>query len=263
MDFSELKQRQAVMWGSAPFETMAPTLTGMYAVVIESVDAGPGDRWLDIACGTGDLARLASRTGADILGADLSPALVDTARRLSEGLDVRFEVADCEALPYADASFDIVTSSVGAIFAPDHQAVSRQLARVTKSGGRLALTAWTRDSQVSDLFEILAPYAPPPPPEAGESVDWGDEDYVRELLGSSFELTITRHNAPWRSDSAERMLDEMAAGIGPLKTLLAMLPEEREASLRRDIVEEFDHYRTGDAEVTVDRRYHLVAGIRR
>jgi len=261
MDFSELKQRQAAMWGAAPFETLAATLTSMYAVVIDSVAAGPGDQWLDVACGTGDLARAASRTGADILGADLSPALVDTARRLSEGLDVRFEVADCEALPYDDASYDIVTSSVGAIFAPDHRAVARELARVTRSGGRLALTAWTRDSQVSDLFDVLAEYAPPPPPEAGESIDWGDEEYVRELLGPSFELTITRHNAPWRSESAERMLAEMTAGLGPLKTLLEMLPEDRATSLRRDLVEEFDHYRTGDTEVTVDRHYHLVAGI--
>ncbi len=262
MDFGELKQRQAAMWGAAPFETMAATLTSMYAVVIDSVAAGSGDRWLDIGCGTGDLARAASSTGADILGADLSPALVETARRLSEGFENRFEVADCEALPYGDASFDIVTSSVGAIFAPDHQAVARELARVSRPGGRLALTAWTRDSQVSDLFDILAPYAPPQPPEAGQSVEWGDEEYVRELLEPSFELTVTRHNAPWRSESAERMLDEMAAGLGPLKTLLAMLPADRAASLRRDLVEEFDHYRTGDPEVTVDRHYHLVAGIR-
>ena len=225
MAFEELKERQAAMWGSAPFENIAPTLVDMYDAIIGAVAAGPGDRWLDAGCGTGELAFLAAGTGADVRGCDLAPNLVATAVRQAaeRGLEIPFEVADCEALPYDDASFDVVTSSVGAIFAPDHRQVAAELARVTAPGGRLALTAWEPGGRVGDMFRIVAEFAPPPPPGAGGPLPWGDPDYASSLLGDAFDLTITRHNAPWVGDSVEETWDEFRESFGPIKTLLGML----------------------------------------
>ena len=120
MAFEELKERHAAMCGAGPFEEIADTLAEMHESLVAATGARPGDAWLDVGCGTGELAFRAAATGASITGCDLAPVLVETARRqaMAQGLAIPFEVADCENMPYADASFDIVTSSVGAIFAP-------------------------------------------------------------------------------------------------------------------------------------------------
>src|SRR5687767_5347590 len=114
MAFEELKERHAAMWGSAPFERIAGTLADMHEAIVGAVGGAPGRTWLDVGCGTGELAFMAAATGATVTGADLSPALVETARRQAaeRGVDVTFEVGDAEALQYPDDSFDIVTSSV-------------------------------------------------------------------------------------------------------------------------------------------------------
>ena len=188
MAFEELKERHAAMWGAGPFEQIADTLAEMHDVLVAAVDAEPGDAWLDVGCGTGELAFRASATGADVTGCDLAPALVETARRQAaeRRLEIPFEVADCENLPYADASFDIITSSVGAIFAPDHARVAAELARVCKPGGRLALSAWTTDGRIGDFFRVIASYSPPPVEGAGVSHQVGGPEPLRSAARSRF-----------------------------------------------------------------------------
>jgi ubiquinone/menaquinone biosynthesis C-methylase UbiE len=130
MAFAELKQRQSVMWGNGPYERITNTLRDMHALVIERIDPQPGERVLDAATGTGAVAILAAQRGADVVGMDLAPVLIETAqqRAAEEGATVRFEVGDAEAMSYEDASFDVVTSTVGVMFAPDHAAVAGELA---------------------------------------------------------------------------------------------------------------------------------------
>ena len=134
MAFEELKQRQAVMWGAGPFEVIALNLVEMHAAIVGAADAGDGDEWLDVGCGTGELAFLAAATGASVRGCDLSPALIETARRQAaeRDLEIPFEVGDVEHLLYDGATFDVVSSSVGAIFAPDHARTADELGRVCK-----------------------------------------------------------------------------------------------------------------------------------
>jgi ubiquinone/menaquinone biosynthesis C-methylase UbiE len=157
MAFEELKERHAAMWGSAPFERIAGTLADMHETIVDAVEGGPGLKWLDVGCGTGELTFMAVATGAEVTGSDLSPTLVETAKRQAaeRGVQVTFEVGDAEALPYRDASFDIVTSTVGAIFAPDHRAAASELARVCRAGGKLGMTAWTSGGDVDEFFEII------------------------------------------------------------------------------------------------------------
>lgn len=265
MAFDELKQQQAHMWGAAPFEKMAATLEPVYDVVLAAAMLGSDDRWLDVGCGTGELTRRGAAAAATTTGLDLSPALVETARAQAAAseLDLSYEVGDVEALPYADASFDVVTSSFAAMFAPDHVATARELGRVCRADGRLVMTTWLPRGQVGDFFDIISGYAPAPPPDADDPMQWGDEDHCRELLGSDYHLTFSEHNAPWWSDSAESMFDEMARSLGPLHALLQRLPDDRAQSLRSELIADFDHYRTGASDVTVERRYLLISGVRR
>jgi SAM-dependent methyltransferase len=264
MAFEELKQRHAAMWGSAPFERVAETLAEMHRAVVDAVEARPGDRWLDVGCGTGELAFMAAETGAEVTGSDLSPVLIETARRQAAdcGCDVTFEVGDAEALPYGDASFDVVTSSVGAIFAPDHEAVAAELGRVCRSGGRLGLTAWTTGGVIDEFFRIIGSYAPPPPPGAGVAASWGEPDYVESLLGASFDLTITSRNTPWRAETGDELWQEMSESFGPIKTLLGALPPERAEGFEREM-RAFFAGEQADGEVVLDRPFLLVHGRRK
>ncbi len=264
MAFEELKERHAAMWGSAPFERIAGTLAEMHEAIVAAAAGAPGKDWLDVGCGTGELAFMAAETGATVTGADLSPTLVETARRQAaeRGVDVTFEVGDAEALPYPDAAFDIVTSSVGAIFAPDHRAVASELARVCRPGGRLALSAWTSGGSVDEFFKIIGSYAPPPPPGAGVAASWGEPGYAESLLGDDFELTITQRDTPWEVESAQQMWTEMSEAFGPIKTLLGVLPPERAESFKEELLTFFEGEMT-ESGISMNRPYLLIAGTRR
>jgi 2-polyprenyl-6-hydroxyphenyl methylase/3-demethylubiquinone-9 3-methyltransferase len=265
MAFEALKERHAAMWGAGPFEEIAGTLAEMHDAIIGAVAGRPGDAWLDVGCGTGELALRAAATGASITGCDLSPVLIETARRQAEerGLDIEFEVADCENLLYDDASFDIVTSSVGAIFAPDHERAVSELARVCKPGGRLAISAWTTEGRIGDFFRVIASYSPPPVEGAGVPTQWGDAAYCESLLGNHFELEIKPLNTPWEGESGQEMWDEFSRAFGPIVTLLQMLEPDRAAGLRNDLIALFDDNTSGGGGVVLDRPYLLVKGTRR
>ncbi len=162
MAFEELTRRHSVMWGSAPFENIADIISDMHVALVESLAPGAGEHWLDLACGAGDVAFHAARAGARVTGSDLSPVLVEAAQRRAaeHGLDLTLEVADCQDLHYPDASFDVVSSSVGVIFAPDHAQVAAELARVCRPGGRVGLTAWRKESGVGAMFAAMTPFMP-------------------------------------------------------------------------------------------------------
>src|SRR5689334_7452368 len=187
--FEELKSRLSEVWSSAPWERVAPQLAPVHEHLLRALRPAPGLRWLDVATGTGAVAMLAARAGADVTGVDLAPGLIETARRLAgeEGLAIRFETGDAEALPVEDASFDVVSSSMGLIFAPDHAAVARELARVTAPGARIAFSAWYAHSC---FRPVTLKYTPPPKPGQGDSDDWADREYVEKMLGDAFELSF-------------------------------------------------------------------------
>jgi SAM-dependent methyltransferase len=264
MAFEELTSRQAVMWGSAPFENIAETISDMHVELVERLAPRPGEQWLDLGTGAGDVAFHASRAGAVVTASDLSPALVETAqRRAAElGLDLTLEVADCQNLPYDDASFDVVSSSVGVIFAPDHERVAHELARVCRPGGRVGLTAWRKASGVGQMFDAMLPYMPTPPPGVGSPVQWGDEAYVAAMLGDAFDLSFDELDSPYDGDDAGEMWHVFRDNYGPSFTLWSSLDDEQRATLDRDMTEYFEASRTGDG-ISVERRYIVVTGVRK
>jgi SAM-dependent methyltransferase len=259
--YEELKERQSVMWGNGPYQRITETLEDIHERVIETLDPAPGDRWLDLACGTGAIAERACAAGAQVTGVDLAPVLIETAkeRAAASGLDVDYVVGDVEALDFEDATFDKVSSTVGIMFAPDHEAVARELARVTKQGGRIALANWTPSGGLGKMFKVMAPYQPAPPPSS--PFDWGDETRVRELLGDSFDLEIEEHVSTLRMPSAEDYWELFATSYGPTKTLAESLGERRE-DLHRDWIEFFETNYDEGGEIVHTREYLLILGRR-
>src|SRR5665213_1879779 len=194
MAFEDLKQRQSVMWGNGPYQRITETIADVHELVIARLDPQPAERWLDLACGTGAVSERAARAGAAVVGVDLAPMLVETARERAreQRLEIDYRVGDCERLEGVDdTSFDIVSSTCGIMFAPDHEATARELARVVRPGGRIGLANWTPDGGLGRMFRMMAPFQPSPPPSS--PFDWGREERVRELLGDAFELEIDGH----------------------------------------------------------------------
>lgn len=264
MAFEELKQRQSAMWGSAPFEKVADEIANIHDHLVAELAPQPGEQWLDVGTGTGGVAVRAARAGANVTGSDLSPVLIQTAKRLAkeEGLEIDYEVGDAEQLPSPDASFDVVSSSFGAMFAPDHPAVARELARVTRPGGRIGLTTWEPDGGTGDLFRMLGKFQPPPPEGAGSPLEWGREEHARELLDNDFELRFVHGQDPHVGESAEEMWELLVSSFGPMKTLYDSLDEARREELHNAYVEHMEEHRR-NGRIEAPREYLIILGTRR
>ena len=258
MAHETLKERQSVMWGNGPFDEIAATIEDLHQSVADSLHVGPGDAALDLGCGTGRVAELLAERGAAVTGIDLAPALIETAKERANvrGLAIDYRVADCERLDgFDDATFDAVGSSVGIMFSPDHEAAARELARVTKPGGRIALANWAPGPGVQDLFKLMAPYQPAAPPSS--PFEWGDEAKVRELLGADFDLDFATRVNTVSYESGEAYWQHMSQNYGPTRSLYESLGDRGE-EMRSGWVEFF-----GSAPVAHQRPYLLVTGRRR
>jgi len=260
--YEELKQRQSVMWGKGPYQRITETIADIHELVVERLAPEPGDRWLDLACGTGAVCERAAAAGARVTGVDLAPVLIETAKeRAAElGLEIEYVVGDAEDLALADGSFDKVSSTCGIMFAPDHEAVARELARVTQHEGRIALANWTPTGGMAKVFKVMAPYQPVPPPSS--PFDWGDGHRVRELLGDWFELGLEEHVSTLSMPSGEAYWELFSTNYGPTKALGESLGDRRE-ELHRDWVEFFETNYRADGEISHPREYLLVLGTRR
>ena len=183
---TELKARHRAMWASGDYPTMVETfLLPLGPRLVEAAGIGPGMRVLDVAAGTGNASLPAAQTGADVVASDLTPELLEAGRSRAEasGLELEWVEADAENLPFEDASFDVVMSAIGAMFAPHHQRVADEFVRVCRPGGTVALLSWTPEGMIGALFRTMGPFAPSPPPGASPPPLWGGEDHIRGLFG--------------------------------------------------------------------------------
>ena len=263
MAYEELKQRQSVMWGIGPYQRVTETLVDIHERVADALAPRPGQRWLDVACGTGAMAERAAAAGADVTGVDLAPVLIDTARERAaeQGLEIDYRVGDCENLEFEDGSFEAVSSTLGIMFAPDHAAAARELARVIAPGGRICLACWTPDGGLGRMFKVMAPFMPAPPPSSPFA--WGDEAHVRELLGDAFDLQIDEHVSTLRMPSGEAYWELFATSYGPTKVLADSLESDRRQELHDNWVEFFESNYRSNGEIAHAREYLLITGTRR
>jgi ubiquinone/menaquinone biosynthesis C-methylase UbiE len=191
-----LKAKHRALWAKGDYPAVAAELIpSLGPELVRAAGVRPGDKVLDVAAGSGNAAIPAALAGAVVTASDLTPELFDAGRRIAtdRGAELEWVEADAEALPFADDSFDVVMSCVGAMFAPHHQATADELLRVVRPGGTVAMINWTPEGLIGNLFKTMKPYAPPPPPGASPAPLWGDENHIRELFGDRVaDLTMRR-----------------------------------------------------------------------
>jgi ubiquinone/menaquinone biosynthesis C-methylase UbiE len=260
------------MWALGDYHRFAlETVWGLGPLLVEACGIAAGQRVLDVAAGSGNVAIRAAQAGADVVASDLTPENLAAGRReaRSLGLELEWVEADAEALPFGDDEFDAVTSSLGAIFAPDHQAVAAELVRVCRPGGTIGMINFTPDGLAGEFFGLFGRYAPPPPVDAPPPVLWGDEEHVRELFGDRVDsLELTRREYVERSPGGpEAYCDFFKETFGPLIGLYASLADrpDRVAALDRDFLDFATRFNQGPPGGPAEYRYGylmVVAGKR-
>ncbi|GAA5026775.1 class I SAM-dependent methyltransferase [Terrabacter aeriphilus] len=207
------------MWALGDYAAVArEVIPGLGAVLVDACGVRAGQQVLDVAAGTGNAALPAARAGARVTASDLAPELLDAGRRLADeaGLALDWERADAEALPFDDASFDVVVSCVGVMFAPHHRVAADELVRVARPGATIGLVSWTPQGFIGQMFAAMKPYAAAPPPGAQPPPLWGDEAHVRELLGDRVEdLRAEKRSWPVRFARPEDFRDFFKRTYGP------------------------------------------------
>jgi SAM-dependent methyltransferase len=241
MDFDAFKQGQKEMWAMGDYPDLAQMIEGVAERVVERVGVGPGEDMLDVATGSGNVAIPAAGRGATVTGLDLTPELLEVARRrgANAGVEVKWIEGDAEELPFEDGSFDRVTSCFGVIFAPRHERAASELRRVARPGARIAFTAWTPEGLNGELFRAIGSHMPPPPPELKSPVLWGTEDHVRSLFADTgAELSFERHTVVFKHDSPESWVEYNERVLGPtIMAKRALEPQGKWGQLKGQLVE--------------------------
>jgi SAM-dependent methyltransferase len=258
-----LKARHRAMWALGDYHAVATEIIReLGPTLVAAAQVGPGDRVLDVAAGAGNVAIPAAATGAQVVASDLTPELLDRGKADAEaaGVSLDWEVADAENLPFDDAAFDAVTSCVGVMFAPHHQAAADELVRVCRPGGRIALIAWTPTGFIGQMFATMKPFVAPPPPGVQPPPLWGDIEHVRGLLGDR----VTDVRASQQLLDAGPLSDPVAfreyfkTNYGPTIAAYRGLADdaERTAELDQALVELCERFRS--PEGTVEWEYLLL-----
>jgi SAM-dependent methyltransferase len=193
----DLKARHRAMWASGDYPSMVETfLTPLGPRLVDATGIRPGMRVLDVGAGTGNASIPAALRGADVVASDLTPELLEAGRGRADaaGVELEWVEADAEALPFEDASFDVVISAIGVMFAPFHQVAADELVRVVRPGGTIGLLSWTPEGMLGALFRLMGPYAPPPPAGAQSPPLWGSEAHLQELFGDRLALTTQQRD---------------------------------------------------------------------
>jgi SAM-dependent methyltransferase len=257
-ELEALKSRLKGTWMSGDFDKIARIIEPAAVAFIERLALAPGTRVLDVACGSGNLALPAARAGASVTGLDIAPNLIETARNRAQaaGLTIEFEEGDAESLPYADASFDVVVTMFGAMFAPRPDVAAAELLRVCRPGGRVAMANWTPAGFIGQMFKTTAAHVPPP--AIPSPLLWGDEATARERLRrGDADVRFTRRMVAFRLPmSPELTVDYFRDWYGPTLRAFAALDEAGQAALHRDLTRLWlEHNQATDGTTQVESEY--------
>ena len=252
-------------WTDGDYGKIATSIESAAEEFVARRNITPGMRVLDVACGNGNVAIPAARAGAEVIGIDIAPNLIEQARRRAkeETLDVTFDVGDVEDLPYRDAEFDLVLSMFGAMFAPRPEKAATEMLRVCRSGGTLAMANWTPAGFAGQMFRLVGSYVPPPPVPAPSL--WGEDQVVRERLRAGISRIDTRlMNAEIRYPfGPQNVVNHFREYFGPVRNAFAALPENKRPALERDLVALWtQRNRATDGTTWVSSEYLEVVAIR-
>jgi SAM-dependent methyltransferase len=249
----EFKERQRATWAAGDYATLSEYIRDVGELVVKRVGVEGSMRVLDLACGTGNAAVPAARAGAEVVGLDLVPELLEGGRRKAAevGVEIEWVEGDAEALPFEDGSFDCVLSTFGHMFAPRHRQTADEMARVCRAGGTIGICCWTPEGVTGDLLGAIGSYMPPPPDFASPPLLWGTEEHVRAMFDDAQDLEFERHSAIIEWDTVEGWADFFMSRFGPFVTAQQMLGE-RFADLRADVIEVWERWNEAD-----DGRFRL------
>lgn len=263
--FDEVTRSQQAMWARGDFHRIGVSQLVVGELLVRTLHVHAGERVLDVAGGAGNTALAAARRWADVTCTDYVPDLLEhaAARAAAEGLPLRTEVADAQALPFADSSFDVVTSTFGAMFAPDQEATASELIRVLRPGGRLGMANWTPDSWVGAQFGLQARYLPLP---AGvpAAVRWGSRDGLERLLaGRVSDLDTRTRSADFVHHSTGTLFELFRDWFGPVATVIARVDSGQAAAFTRDWLAVADqHNAATDGTCEIPAAYLEVAAVK-
>jgi len=265
-DLQAVKGRQQMTWSAGDYSRIGNVILITAELLCEAVDIHGGQRVLDVASGSGNAALAAARRFCDVTSTDYVPALLEEGRKRAEaeGLPLSFQEADAEHLPFEDASFDVILSTFGAMFAPDHEQVARELVRVCRPGGKIGMTNWTPEGFLGDFFRTMGKHVPPPAGVQSPML-WGSEAHLQRLFGEDVsELGLTRRMYAFRQRSPRAWIDYFRTYYGPtLKAFQSLegaaqdlLVADLEALIAR-------HNVSGDETMVVHAEYLEVVAVRR
>ena len=266
-EMETLKTKLKSMWMAGDFGQIAKQLETGAQEFIDRLQLKPGDRVLDVACGSGNLSIPAARAGAEVTGVDIAPNLLEQARAraAAEGLRIQFDEGDAESLPYDDAAFDVVVSMFGAMFAPRPELVASELVRVCRPGGRIAMANWTPQGHIGEMFKTTGKHVPPPP-TMPSPIKWGDEETVRERLREEIgDLKLTRRMCRFEFPFAPpEVVEHFRTYYGPTQRAFEALDSEGQAALRSDLEQLWSsHNRATDDTTDVEGEYLEVIATKR
>jgi ubiquinone/menaquinone biosynthesis C-methylase UbiE len=237
VDYEAIKDKQRATWASGDYAVIGTTLQLVGEHLCEALDVEAGWRVLDVAAGNGNVSLAAARRGCRVTASDYVPALLEgaRARAAAEGLHIETEVADAEALPFDDASFDAVVSTFGVMFTPNQEQAAAELLRVCRPGGTIGLANWTPAGFVGQMFKVVGGYVTPPagirPP-----LQWGTEDRLAELLGSDATVEVTRREFVFRYRSPEEWVQTFLTYYGPTFKALGSLEGDAKRAFEHDLL---------------------------
>lgn len=253
VDFNAIKQRQQAVWASGDYTIIGTTLQIVGESLAEAVDLRAGERVLDVAAGNGNATLAAARRFAQVTSTDYVSHLLEKGadRARAEALSVQFQVADAEALPFEEESFDVALSTFGAMFTPQPSKAARELLRVVRRGGRIGMANWTPDGFIGQLFRVIATHVPPPaglqPPTL-----WGTEPRLVELFGpAADDICCVRRHFNFRYLSCAHWIDVFRSFYGPVSKAYAALDPDRQACLTTDIATLLEDLNVGGPESLV------------
>jgi SAM-dependent methyltransferase len=265
-DLAAIKGRQQKAWSSGDYGKVGVTLVLMAELLAEAADLKAGQKVLDVASGNGNASLAAARRFSEVTAIDYVPMLLEEGRKRAEaeGLAVDFREGDAENLPFEDASFDVVLSTLGVMFAPNQDKAAQELLRVVKPGGTIGMVNWAPDSYIGELFKTIGKYVPPPP-GIKPPFRWGTEEGLDELLNSGIgSLQTRRRTHVWRFPSARHHVEFMREYYGPLNKAFGALDEAGQEALEGDLISLAERYdRSEDVTVVLHADYLEVVATRR
>jgi ubiquinone/menaquinone biosynthesis C-methylase UbiE len=226
---ADYQDRAKATWSAGDFDAIAQRIWAVGDDLVARIGVNEGERVLDVACGTGNAAIPAAAAGGAVTGLDITPELLDDARRnaAKAGVEVEWVEGDAQELPFDDGSFDVVLSTFGCMFAPDHRATALEIARVLAPGGRFGVVAWRPEGNIGKFFATIAQFAPPPPEGFQPPPLWGVRDHVTEIFaGTGFELAFEDSAAHFHFADTDEMVAEYSEKFGPIVLLRETLESE-------------------------------------